>query len=101
MAMRKSLSAVAAGAVVCGAIVCAGLIGVVPLTAQDNAQEKAKASGKSTLTPMDYIEIQQLISLYPYALDTGADHGHMYSDLFTPDGNFGKFKGRDALADLA
>ncbi|PWT80060.1 MAG: hypothetical protein C5B57_12810, partial [Blastocatellia bacterium] len=54
-----------------------------------------------SLTAMDYIEIQQLVARYPYALDTHADNGYMYADLFTPDGTFGTTKGREALAALA
>jgi len=54
-----------------------------------------------TLTPLDYIEIQQLVAKYPYALDTHADNGYAYADLFTPDGTFGKTKGREALAAVA
>jgi hypothetical protein len=65
-------------------------------------QSQARSSGKaSTLTALDYIEIQQLVYSYPYALDTGADHGYMYADLFTADGSFGKTKGREQLAALA
>ena len=50
---------------------------------------------------MDYIEIQQLVSLYGFALDTGADNGYLYADLFVSDGAFGRAKGRDQLAALA
>jgi hypothetical protein len=57
------------------------------------------------LTPADYVEIQQLVSRYPYGLDTGADTGYMYADVFTPDGTFtsgGKtHPGREALKALA
>jgi hypothetical protein len=41
-----------------------------------------------TLTAQDYIQIQQLVTSYAYALDSGADHGYMYADLFAPDGEF-------------
>src|SRR5688572_17039412 len=58
-----------------------GAIGLVVVHGQQR-----NASG--TLTSMDYIEIQQLVSRYPYALDTGADGGYLYADLFTPDGVF-------------
>jgi actinorhodin biosynthesis protein ActVIA len=62
----------------------------------------AQAQGKSNaLTAMDYIEIQQLVARYPYALDTRGDNGYMYADLFAPDGTFGNTKGREALAALA
>ena len=54
-----------------------------------------------TLTAADYIEIQQLVARYGYAVDTHADNGYAYADLFAPDGVFGKTKGREALAELA
>ena len=54
-----------------------------------------------TLTAADYIEIQQLVARYGYAVDTHADNGYGYADLFTPDGVFGNTKGREALAELA
>jgi len=60
--------------------------------------------GKSAaLAPQDYLDIQQLVVRYAYALDTGADNGYMYADLFTPDGEFSRpyAKGREQLAALA
>jgi len=61
-------------------------------------------SRRGSLTPQDRLEIQQLVSKYAYALDTGADNGYMYADLFAPDGEFvggnGSTKGRDALANM-
>jgi hypothetical protein len=60
------------------------------------------AQGPSkTLTAMDYLEIQQLVAKYAFALDTHADNGYMYADLFAPDGTFGTTKGREALAAVA
>jgi len=62
------------------------------------------------LTPMDRIQIQQLIARYAYALDTGGRNGYDYADLFAPDGVFvgmnqgetGRlYRGRDTLAALA
>jgi hypothetical protein len=81
----------AAGAVI-------GFIGLVVV--QGQARNAAGA-----LTAMDYIEIQQLVSRYPYALDTGAEGGYTYADLFTPDGVFirssgARVEGREALARL-
>lgn len=66
--------------------------------APGGAQPQGQANA---LTPMDYIEIQQLVARYPYALDTHGDNGYMYADLFAPDGTFGTSKGREALATLA
>jgi hypothetical protein len=71
------------------------------------AQQKgAQPSAAQTLTALDYIEIRQLVARYGYAVDTGADSGNMYADLFAPDGAFldraGKATtGRDALAAVA
>jgi hypothetical protein len=68
------------------------------------AQEKGGAI--RPLTPLDYIEIQQLAIRYSYGLDTAADNGYMYADVFTPDGEFvGRTvpltQGREALARVA
>jgi hypothetical protein len=51
-----------------------------------DAGQKAKIP--VTLTATDYIEIQQLVARYAYALDTAADHGDVYAQLFAPDGVF-------------
>ena len=62
-----------------------------------------KATGGS-LTAADYVEIQQLVARYAYAVDTHADDGYAYADLFASDGVFGGAStttGRDALAKLA
>jgi hypothetical protein len=56
-------------------------------------QAQSRASG-ATLTPQDYIEIQQLVARYPYALDGGAARGGVYADLFTADGVFINQDGR-------
>jgi len=69
-------------------------------TAASVAWAQQKDSG--TLTAPDYIEIQQLAVRYAYAVDTHADNGYAYADLFAPDGVFGgKTQGREALAKLA
>lgn len=57
----------------------------------------------STLTALDYVEIEQLNVHYVDALDSCVDHGYQFADLFAPDGVFlfsnGKeVKGRDNLA---
>jgi hypothetical protein len=65
------------------------------------AQQKAV---RATLTPQDYLDIQQLVARYAYAMDTGADSGNAYADLFAADGEFvlaaESTRGRDALAAL-
>ena len=71
------------------------VIGAVSLV---RAQQKVTGG---TLTAADYIEIQQLVARSSYAVDTHADNGYAYADLFTPDGVFGKTRGREALAELA
>jgi hypothetical protein len=55
------------------------------------------------LTVQDYIDIQQLVSRYPYALDVDPDDGRSYANLFTPDAVFRqpRTEGREALAKLA
>ena len=56
------------------------------------------AEGAPTLTPQDYMEIQQLYSRYVRAADMGgAGDGSDWADCFTPDGEFGNAKGFDAL----
>ena len=70
----------------------------------------AHGQGRVALTALDQIEIQQLVWKYAYALDTGADNGYAYADLFTADATFTgmnqgpkgrSYKGREALAALA
>lgn len=63
-------------------------------------------SAAASLTPLDYIEIRQLVARYAYAVDTGAEEGRVYASLFAADGAFAdrsgrETKGRDALAALA
>ena len=65
-----------------------------------SARAQQKVAG-GTLTAGDYVEIQQLVARYSYAVDTHADNGYAYADLFAPDGVFGTTKGREALAELA
>jgi len=63
-----------------------------------------------TLTPQDYIAIQQLVSKYAYAIDECTNRGYDYADLYTPDGAFytsrngkimNRFEGRERLAEAA
>ena len=55
------------------------------------------------LTPQDYLDIQQLVSSYPYGLDGNTDNGASYANLFAPGAVFGRprTEGRDNLAALA
>jgi hypothetical protein len=83
--------------------VALALLVVSPLLA---AQAPAGARQRSmTLSPADYIEIQQLAVRYSYALDTGAANGEMFASLFAPDGVFtsaarGPITGHDQLVAL-
>src|SRR5215469_17948666 len=60
-----------------------------------------------TLTALDYIEIQQLVNRYAFAIDTCSNNGYDYADLYTPDGVFywgvgsRKSVGREQLAEAA
>ena len=47
----------------------------------------AQAQGP-VLTALDYQEITQLINRYAYGIDTCANNGYEYADVFTPDGVF-------------
>ena len=70
------------------------------------AQQKPRVTALSAL---DYIQIQQLVAKYAYALDSGADNGYTYANLFMPDGVFirgesngsARVQGRESLAFLA
>ena len=79
--------------------------GAALFTAVAHAQQKtSQAPAKVTaLTPQDYIDIQQLVSSYPYGLDGNTDTGESYANLFAPGAVFGRprTEGHDALAALA
>jgi uncharacterized protein (TIGR02246 family) len=57
------------------------------------AYAQSRAAG--TLTPQDYIDIQQLYARYTWAIDAGDVEG--YAGLYTPDGSFNTFNGADGL----
>ena len=89
--------------------VLAIMVGVSTLAFQTgHAQQNnvKPATNAARLTPLDHIEIRQLVARYAYAVDTGADNGYVYASLFAPDGAFldrtGRAtSGREALAELA
>ncbi len=59
---------------------------------------------QSTLTALDYIQIEQLVSSYGHALDSGygtGENGETYANLYTPDAEFAGASGHDQLAALA
>jgi hypothetical protein len=71
---------------------------------------QAWAQQAPTLTPQDYIAIQQLVSKYAYAIDECTNRGYDYADLYTNDGAFytsrngkisNRFEGREKLAEAA
>ena len=63
---------------------------------------RAQTSSPATLGAADYLEIQQLVARYPYAVDMHGGDGSAYAALFTPDASFGtEVKGTAQLAELA
>ena len=59
---------------------------------------------QSTLTALDYIQIEQLVASYGHALDSGygkGENGEPYASLYTPDAEFAGAAGHDQLAALA
>jgi hypothetical protein len=50
-------------------------------------QQRVNAKA-SSLTALDYIEIQQLANRYGQTIDTCSNNGYDYADLYTPDGVF-------------
>jgi hypothetical protein len=82
------------------------LLFLTPAAAQ--GQSKGKADAKvQPLTAMDYIEIQQLVAKYAFALDTCGNKGQDYADLYTEDGVFTsgetgqEWRGRQGLIEAA
>src|SRR6476661_1455412 len=80
-------------------------LGLLVVSAAVGGQQKG-TSGTArvmTLTPLDYIEIRQLVNRYAFAVDTGSNNGFDYADLFAADGEFMRpyAKGREQLAALA
>jgi hypothetical protein len=80
-----------------------------PAASASQAPETAAATARANSLPAgDYIEIQQLIARSAYALDTAAERGATYAQLFTADGTFitkaarpVEIKGRTQLAAFA
>ena len=82
------------------AVALAALVATTIGTTSGQVKPRVKAL---TLTPMDYIEIRQLVNRYAFAADTGSNNGYDYADLFAPDGEFTRpyAKGREQLAAFA
>jgi hypothetical protein len=90
-------------------IALAASLAALCMTSSAQAQAPAKSESKpaTQLTALDYIEIEQLNRKYAWALDTCANDGFDYADLYTQDGTFvdgktGKeWHGRNELAEAA
>src|SRR3954462_8122273 len=90
-------------------VLAAGVLTAIAGGSVLDARQKSTTQASSraqALTPLDYIEIRQLVARYGYAVDTGADNGNMYAELFAPDGAFLDRAGkaatrRDGLAAVA
>jgi len=87
--------------------VIAGVIGALLIPGVTRAQGPPTTS---TLTALDYFEIQQLVAKYARAIDTCSNNGYDYADLFTADGVFAseqegksvdRAKGREKLAEVS
>ena len=71
------------------------------------AASPAAAKDAAPLTALDYIEIQQLVNRYAFAIDNCTNNGYDYADLYTPDGVFywgvgsRKSVGREEFAEAA
>ncbi len=79
-------------------------------SALQSSSSVTRAASGGELSPLDYIEIQQLVRKSAWALDSGDNFGYAYADLFTPDGEFvgtnqgsngRNYRGRDQIATLA
>ena len=83
--------------------VCAVACLLVSAVVLRGQQRNAGATAVPVLTPQDYLDIQQLVSSYPYGLDGNTDNGASYANLFAPGAVFGRprTEGRDNLAALA
>ena len=90
--------------------VAIAIIALCALSVLPAEQQPPPAPGRVGLAAQDFIEIQQLVRKYAWALDGGDNYGYAYADLFTPDAVFvgmnqgpngRSYQGRDVLAGLA
>ncbi|MBI4265101.1 MAG: nuclear transport factor 2 family protein [Acidobacteria bacterium] len=77
---------------------------VLAAIAVANAQQGD--ANASTLTALDYYEIEQLNARYCHGLDSARDNGYMFADVFTPNGIYvdasgNTYEGREQLAAFA
>jgi len=85
-------------------IALTGFVCIVFAVAVGGQQQRSAAQSQApTLTALDYIEIQQLVSSYPYGLDGNTDGGESYANLFAPGAVFGRprTEGHENLKALA
>jgi hypothetical protein len=66
------------------AVVSAGVVSL--FGAQHFANVSAQLRGTVRFTADDYLAIRQLVARYPHVLNTAANNGNDYADLFTSDG---------------
>ena len=84
----------------------APLVLIVSLLTLTTVQAQQKTASESSLTPLDYYQIQQQISRASHGFDSAADNGKLYARAFTSDGVFvdagGKtYEGTEQLAEFA
>ncbi|HUK33052.1 MAG TPA: nuclear transport factor 2 family protein [Vicinamibacterales bacterium] len=79
------------------------VLGAAAVAYAQQRQGNAAATKLTVLTPQDYLDIQQLVSSYPYGLDENIDNGETYASLFAPGAVFTRprTEGHDNLATLA
>jgi hypothetical protein len=83
------------------------LIALIANAALAQSQTDRTSEAVMQLTALDYIEIEQLNHKYAWAIDTCANDGFEYADLYTPDGIFisgengDSWQGRERLAEAA
>ena len=83
-----------------GAEAASALPASEPMPAAVRMAAPSRNGAAAKFTSEDYVEIQQLVARYSFALDTADGNGNTYADLFTADGTFNDTKGREALAAL-
>lgn len=78
-----------------------GLVVTVSAVAVGVVWAQQRSGTVKPLTTQDILDIQQLGARCAYGLDTGADNGNYYANVFTADGSFVNTVGREKLAALA
>ena len=110
MTSSRARSAMTGGGTGVTTAVGIAIVAMCALTVLPAQQPAPSAPARAALAAQDYIDIQQLVRKYAWALDGGDNYGYVYADLFTPDGVFvgmnqgpdgRSYQGRDVLAALA